>query len=257
MLDKQVCTIGCISNSRSLPIALNSMVKIFAGFTLRGELEWYWQYNDTMPVDICIVDLDTYPDMSQLSEQQKIIAVSSSPELLKDYSYTLQKPLKSQQLLALCKEFEAQAGVVSSATKTEKLVDNNIVVTQPVDDIFDISPMASISSLETLYQLESWPDFSRVSAEQISDLSRLCALLSLRPSTRQDILEFLSIAEDKLDVLFTVIEQHSYIGYTSLGTNFMTDSGLAVAEGHEVSVTPATSSSSFLSKMWRKLKGEL
>lgn len=27
MLDKQVCTIGCLSNSRSLPIALNSMVK--------------------------------------------------------------------------------------------------------------------------------------------------------------------------------------------------------------------------------------
>lgn len=36
MLDKQVCTTGCMSNSRSLPIALNSMVKIFAGFTLRG-----------------------------------------------------------------------------------------------------------------------------------------------------------------------------------------------------------------------------
>lgn len=253
MLDKQVCTIGCMSNSRSLPIALNSMVKIFAGFTLRGELGWHWQYQDTLPVDICIVDLDTYPDMSQLSEQQKIIAVSSSPELLKDYSYALQKPLKSQQLLALCKEFESQAGVVSSVTKIDKSVDSNVIATQSLEDDFATSPMASISSLETLYQLESWPDFSRVSEEQISDLSRLCALLALRPSTRQDILRLLSMAEAQLDTLFAVIEQHSYIGYTSLGTNFMTDSGLAVEE--HTAITPPASSSSFLSKMWRKLKG--
>ena len=85
--------------------------------------------------------------------------------MLKDYSYALQKPLKSQQLLALCKEFESQAGVVSSVTKIDKSVDSNVIATQSLEDDFATSPMASISSLETLYQLESWPDFSRVSEE--------------------------------------------------------------------------------------------
>jgi DNA-directed RNA polymerase subunit F len=114
--------------------------------------------------------------------------------------------------------------------------------------------------LETkiLYKLVCYPNFKNIHAEQIVNVTRVCALLSIESKTAQEIKRFLNLSIDEIQKIIEIIKKEAYPNYETIHENIVS---ILPFSTEAISTVPQRIEQNslfyFLIKFWKRLKGEL
>ena len=206
---------------------------------MSSQLDWQWVYSEQDP-DIYIIDLDNYS--SETFAQNKIhIALSNHPVQLAAYQYVLKRPLRFQELLKVLKDIEDHE---SAPLQLEQKILFPTQITHNHQTVDHIE-----------YKLVCFPDFANISNDVISNTARVCALLSMRASTIQYIVNFLDISTVEVKQILKFINDAAHSNHPVL-IKEICDGQTAINNNIENRAS-THKTSSFFSKIWKKLKGEL
>ncbi|NUG53060.1 hypothetical protein HUN12_17665, partial [Acinetobacter lactucae] len=118
---------------------------------------------------------------------------------------------------------------------------------------------ASKDSSETkiLYKLVCYPDFKNIHAEQIVNVTRVCALLSIESKTIQEIKKFLNLSVEEIQKIIEIIKKEAYPNYETIHENIVS---ILPFPSENIPVKQQRIQQSFLlyfiNKLWSKLKGK-
>ncbi|WP_337080349.1 hypothetical protein [Acinetobacter pittii] len=230
--------IGCMSKDKLLPKNLEAMIKVIHDLSLSSQLSENWIYSDDNP-DIYIIDLDSGYTNILIPKKIKIV-LSNNPELLKGYQYGLKRPLRYQELLKILLEIENNEYFKKSYRERIE----NITATDPFET-------------KILYKLVCYPNFKNIHAEQIVNVTRVCALLSIESKTVQEIKKFLNLSVDEIQKIIEIIKKEAYPNYETIHENIVS---ILPFSNEVVQTTPPRMEQNLLlyliNKLWKKLKGE-
>lgn len=249
-MSKMKCIIGCKSNQANLQNMLRSIVRVYSGLSV-SQLQFDWMFPDedsALVLDVCVIDLDDEDHEQHLNnpDYKGYIVISRSAHLLQNYKYALNKPIHNSSLLEILKNLEQdelkslhkESMEKASAVEVEK---TSIAVSEtPIID-------------EPVYQLINWPDLTKIPDELLLNTSRVCALLSAQPSALAGVAHFLQLSHDELKNIIQQIDLYAYDNFPTL-----TQQTQNIVENTVVLppvIEKPTANTSFLSKMWNKLKG--
>lgn len=235
------CTyrIGCMSKDRLLPKNLEAMIKVIHDLSLSSHLLGNWIYSEDNP-DIHIIDLDSGYTNILIPKKIKIV-LSNNPELLKGYQYGLKRPIRYQELLNILQDIEKNE--YFKISHQERITNN--------ENVF------SKDHLETkiLYKLVCYPNFKNIHAEQIVNVTRVCALLSIESKTAQEIKRFLNLSLDEIQKIIEIIKKEAYPNYETIHENIVS---ILPFSTETISTVPQRIEQNsffyFLIKFWKKLK---
>lgn len=249
-MNKPPCIIGCKSNQVNLQNILRSIIKIYSGLSMSQlKLDWIFPENDSaVSLDVCIVDLDDEDHEQHLNnpDYKGYIVISKSAPLLQNYKYALNKPIHNSSLLKILRNLEQDELKSLHEESIEKTADAVVEKTS-------ITVSETLIIDEPVYQLINWPDLTKIPDELLLNTSRVCALLSAQPSALSGVAHFLQLSHDELK---NIIQQINLCAYESFPT--LTQQTQNIVENTVVLpsvIEKTTANTSFLSKMWNKLKG--
>ncbi|CDH42384.1 hypothetical protein, partial [Acinetobacter pittii] len=108
-----------------------------------------------------------------------------------------------------------------------------------------------------LYKLVCYPNFKNIHAEQIVNVTRVCALLSIESKTVQEIKKFLNLSVDEIQKIIEIIKKEAYPNYETIHENIVS---ILPFSNEVVQTTPLRMEQNlllyFINKLWKKLKGE-
>ncbi|WP_151748819.1 hypothetical protein [Acinetobacter lactucae] len=237
------CTyrIGCMSKDKLLPKNLQAMIKVIHDLSLSSQLSGNWVYNDNDP-DIHIIDLDSGYTNILIPKKIKIV-LSNNPELLKGYQYGLKRPIRYQELLNILQKVEKNEYFQN--THQERIGNNKNIASKEAEET------------KILYKLVCYPNFKNIHAEQIVNVIRVCALLSIESKTVQEIKKFLNLSVDEIQKTIEIIKKEAYPNYETIHENIVS---ILPFSNEVVQTTPPRMEQNLLlyliNKLWKKLKGE-
>lgn len=99
----------------------------------------------------------------------------------------MKRPIRYQELLNILQDIEKNE--YFKISHQERITNNENIVSK--------------DHLETkiLYKLVCYPNFKNIHAEQIVNVTRVCALLSIESKTAQEIKRFLNLSLDEIQKL--------------------------------------------------------
>jgi hypothetical protein len=239
-MDKIACTIGCKSNQTNLPKMLSSMIRVYNGFSA-SQLKYAWNFTaQTDVLDVCIIDLDDeqhqhYLDTAQ--QYQGIITVGKTSYSNKKYKYHLTKPIHNSELLHILKQLELDELRHFAKQKT--------VAKMPATPTTELPEQTASPQHALHYQLINWPDLSQIPSDLLPNTSRVCALLAAKAQSFHHIVEFLNIPHEELSRIIHALDTYAFAMYPSVQSIEMTTT---------LPATPQATTSSFLGKIWGRLK---
>lgn len=259
ILNKPDLTIGCLSSQEKLPHVFRSMIRVFSQFTQSGlRRNWVYQDQDQQSLDVYILDLDDEHnrDLAASNPQLTVIAISSHPDLLDGQKHSLNKPLRSQSLLQVLKDIEKSLIGYTSSEPTQATEKSSSTIPTAYSDapahtgdriIALDARRTSNQVLTKTYQLSAWPELTLVSDDAVVNVARVCALLSRQPATRDTLADFLALSPEQTQQALDLIAR-------------LAPASLVTTEQHSTEARPSAASSdpkpsSFLAKIWNKLKG--
>lgn len=258
IMSKPVRSIRCYSSDEKLQNVFRSMIRVYCQFTSSGlNHEWVYREHDSFNLDVQILDLDDESNWSRFQSfpDMIVIAISKHPELMSGQRYTLDKPLRSHSLLQVLQVIETSESF-SRQVEPARLDPDEGTDFSSVSLGLGDSPepgTRDTPSQDLVYRLQTWPDLSALPEDRVLEISRVCALLSVRPANPGFIADFLDIPATEVEQVLALIRLHAYPGYPALAEaprqlQAVPDTPAAAPE----SVSPPTS---FLSKIWNRLKG--
>ena len=237
------CTyrIGCMSKDKLLPKNLQAMIKVIHDLSLSSQLCENWIYSDDNP-DIHIIDLDSGYTNIFIPKKIKIV-LSNNPELLKGYQYGLKRPIRYQELLNILKEVENNE--YFQKTHQERIANNKNIASKEFEET------------KILYKLVCYPNFKNIHAEQIVNVTRVCALLSIESKTAQEIKKFLNLSIDEIQKIIEIIRKEAYPNDETIHENIVS---ILPFSNKTIPNTPQRIQQNllfyFFNKIWRKLRGD-
>lgn len=254
-MEKTICKIGCKSQQNNIKKMLGSIIRVYSGLSVsKLQLDWQFTSDSDVSWDVHIIDLDdeNYPQYIVEAQQAKaVVMISSSAHILRDYEYTLTKPIMNHQLLTLLKLLEKEKIIISEDKMTEVAVFPQSEIILAVSRSEEVVTTKASEYEQTKYQLLAWPDLTQVPKELLLNTSRVCALLATQPRSLIDIAQLLNISLPELGTILSTIQNNAYTFLTTLHKieQSIENHGLISSFSNEVP------HSSFLTKMWNKLKG--
>lgn len=237
-------TIGLHSEQEKLRAVFRSIIRVLNQVV---GLQHDWAYCEEPELDVHIVDLDD-PQAPQQIDRLKhcvVIATSAHEEQLAGWTYALlSKPLRSQALLQIMQQIERKE--LSSLRGQNKPA--SAIQPLPAQSSLQDHPAGATSAT---YSLQNWPDLPQIPEEHMFEAARVCALLAVQPATLQQISQLLNLAMADLEALLALIRQCGHQGYPVLAMDH-SPQGLTVPA---IEVPVQAQPSSFLAKIWNRLKG--
>lgn len=261
-MTKTTRVIGCVSSEQRQHLIFRSMVRVI-GQGASSNLKHQWSFSDTGPFDVRIVDLDDAEHAVLADDQGQgvVVALGGDQRILAGRRFTLSKPLRGNEFLQLLQAIEAagfgtrvtvEAVDIPAAPAAAAAPEHH-----PPSARHTPQTAAAVSTrTETLISLASWPDLPRMPGDMLHDAARICALLSVRPSSRETISRFLDIPPENVSRVLKIIPACSHAG--EIRILHEDQDTAAVAAGNVIPMHDGghiTKPSSFLSKMWNRLRG--
>lgn len=254
-MEKMICKIGCKSQQDNIKKMLGSIIRVYAGLSVsKLQLDWQFTSDSDVSWDVHIIDLDdeNYPQYIVEAQQAKaVVMISSSAHILRDYEYTLTKPIMNHQLLTVLKLLEKEKIIISEEKMTEVAVFPQSEIISAMSRSEEVVTTKASEYEQTKYQLVAWPDLTQVPKELLLNTSRVCALLATQPRSLTDIAQLLNISLPELGTILSTIQNNAYTFLTTLHKieQSIENHGLISSFSNEVP------NSSFLTKIWNRLKG--
>lgn len=106
-----------------------------------------------------------------------------------------------------------------------------------------------------LLKLESWPDLPHLPDSVVHDAARICALLSIRPTSPVLLARFLGISQERVDIALDCIMMSRVLGHDAGTENTLQDTDDMAFDmtGHDIEPVEAISISIF-QKIWQRLR---
>ncbi len=256
-MEKTICKIGCKSQHDNIKNMLRSIIRVYSGLSVsKLQLDWQFVSDSDVSWDVHIIDLDDENHSQYIAAAQQakaVIMISSSASILHDYEYTLTKPIMNYQLLTILKLIETERFLTSHTEMTQATIfaQSEIIPARPISESEETLKNKSADNEHIKYQLLAWPDLTQVPKELLFNTSRVCALLATQPRSLTDIAQLLSISLSELGTILSTIQNNAY---TFLATLHKIEQSI---ENHGLisSFSNEVPNSSFLTKIWNKLKG--
>lgn len=154
----------------------------------------------------------------------------------------MKRPIRYQELLNILQDIEKNE--YFKISHQERITNNENIVSK--------------DHLETkiLYKLVCYPNFKNIHAEQIVNVTRVCALLSIESKTAQEIKRFLNLSLDEIQKIIEIIKKEAYPNYETIHENIVS---ILPFSAETISTVPQRIEQNsffyFLIKFWKKLKG--
>ncbi|MDO8331092.1 MAG: hypothetical protein Q7T36_11545 [Fluviicoccus sp.] len=260
-MTKMTRVIGCVSSEQRQHLIFRSMVRVL-GQGATSSLKHQWSFSDVGPFDVRIVDIDDEEHVALADEQGQgvVVVLAGNQQILVGRQFTLSKPLRGNEFLQLLQAIEAagfearvtaDAADIPVATAPAAPAEPNPLKTES-----NVKTAPTISAqTEILISLESWPDLPRMADDMLHDAARICALLSVRPSSRETISRFLDIPPENVNRVLKIIPACSHAG----DIRTLHEHQSAATEANNViplhDQVSGGKPSSLLSKLWNRLRG--
>ncbi|RZU38438.1 hypothetical protein EV700_2370 [Fluviicoccus keumensis] len=247
-MTKTVRVIGCVSSETRQHLIFRSMIRVLnQGST--ANLKHQWSFSEVGPYDVTIFDLDDgiHPDPLPASGAEVVVAFSTHPHRLTDRPFSLSKPIRGSEFLQLLQAIEAACfdnltHPATAVTATEAATP----APRPAD--------AAMPDPAPLLSLLAWPDLPQLPDDQLHHAARICALLAVRRCSPATVSRFLDIDPVIVDQVLQAIAACPPVdGVEVLHRQQDAAEAANVIPLHEQ--TPSGKPSSFLSKIWNRLKG--
>lgn len=258
-MTKMTRVIGCVSSEQRQHLIFRSMVRVIGQ---GANLKHQWSFSDTGPFDVRIVDIDDEENtaLADAHGQGVLVVLGGNHQVLVGRQFTLTKPLRGNEFLQLLQSIEA-AGFEARVTVEAVDIPAAPAAVAPPEHkrptaVSNPQAAPAISAqTETLISLESWPDLPRMAGDMLHDAARICALLSVRPSSRETISRFLDIPPENVSRVLKIIPGCSHAGDIRILHEHQ--GMVAVAASNVIPLHDQVSSkpSSLLSKLWNRLRG--
>ena len=235
--------ISCVSSHDRQKSVVRSLLSII-GQSAAANLRTQWVYRDDGPSDVMVVDIDDHAGQHFLGTASEIliVALGSNRAALDNHDYALTKPLRWQDLMQILHTLEQKHLRAPALSKPDPA--------SPVRSA--AAPATAAAPVESAhapaYRLKAWPDLTRMREDTLQDAARICALLAKRPCTIGEISRTLELPELRINRLLDSIRNAAHTDWACL----------ADAEARSLSAhatAPIGKPSSFLSKMWSRLRG--
>ena len=208
-------TIGLHSEQEKLRAVFRSIIRVLNQVV---GLQHDWAYCEEPELDVHIVDLDDPQAPQQIDRLKHCVVIATSAH--------------EEQLSSL-------RGQNKPASAIQPL---------PAQSSLQDHPAGATSAT---YSLQNWPDLPQIPEEHMFEAARVCALLAVQPATLQQISQLLNLAMADLEALLALIRQCGHQGYPVLAMDH-SPQGLTVPA---IEVPVQAQPSSFLAKIWNRLKG--
>lgn len=256
-MSRPVRSISCFSNDEKLRNVFRSIIRVYTQLRSTGlRHEWVYCEQDGSGIDVQILDLDEEHNWQRFTAHPHmiVIAISKHPELLAGQKYTLGKPLHSNSLLRILQNIEGAEPIVPVMAQTLVADNGTAGLSEFSLGGRDAAPaMTEAQDADRLFKLQSWPDMTAMPEEKLLDISRVCALLSIRPASLGFMSDFLEIPPPELESILSLIRSKAYADFPSVQD--APRQLQAVSETPRVETKKPDRPSSFLSKIWNRLKG--
>lgn len=236
--------ISCVSSHDRQKSVVRSLLSII-GQSAAANLRTQWVYRDDGPSDVMVVDIDDHAGQHFLGTGSEIliVALGSNRAALDDHDYALTKPLRWQELMQILHTLEQKH--LRVPTPPVPVSGHASPVRAAAAPAPSAAPVESVHA--PAYRLKAWPDLTRMRDETLQDAARICALLAKRPCTIGEISRTLELPELRINRLLDSIRHAAHPDWECLGD--------AEARSSAAATAPIGKPSSFLSKMWNRLRG--
>lgn len=249
-MTSMIRVIGCVSSEARHSLIFRSLIRVLSqGNT--SSLKHRWSFSESGPFDVWILDIDDEENIDHLHSNRHgvIVLLGGNHPLLDSHPFTLTKPIRGNNFLQLLQSIEA-AGF-GNAVQVSPTVGKTAVMTADAP----IQAHETAVANEALISLTSWPNLPQMPSDILHDAARICALLSIRPSTSSAISRFLDISPDAVNRVLQQITACSYdrnIGILEYSQQAVSNANNVIPiHDHGHTGKP----SSFLSKIWNRLLG--
>ncbi|MDO8417841.1 MAG: hypothetical protein Q7S87_16695 [Agitococcus sp.] len=254
-MTSMIRVIGCVSSETRHSLIFRSLIRVLSqGNT--SSLKHRWSFSESGPFDVWILDIDDEENIDHLhSDRHGVIVLLAGNRPLPDsHPFTLTKPIRGNEFLQLLQSIEAAGwdNIEQNGKSAAPAVERAAPVTNS-----PIKPESGLAAKdEATFSLTSWPDLPQMPSEIVHDAARICAFLSIRPGTLTTISHFLDIPADTVNHILQRITTCSHGFDTCILTEYnchpVSDAQNVIPiHDHGQTVKP----SSFLSKIWNRLKG--